>query len=118
MDSSAALGTPRERTVSAEDVTEQVVDTEERLVALRASRDRLRLLMERATSVADVVTVERELARVQAELESMERRLNALRGAVTLSELSVRIERGQVLGPLGLLAVGIGQVIGKLFVWR
>jgi len=118
MDSAAVLGRVGKRTVSAEDVTDRVVDTDARLSVLRASRDRLKLLMDRAASVSDVVTVERELARVQAEIESLEARLNALRGYVTLSELSVRIERRIVLGPLGLLAQGIGTILQKLFIWR
>lgn len=118
MDSTAALGKVGERVVSAEDVTEQIIDVEGRLAALRASRDRLRYLMEQATSVGDVVTVERELARVQAELESLEGRLNALRGQVTLSELAVRIEQRHVPGPLMVVMLGAGKVLQKLFVWR
>ena len=118
MDSAAALGEVKERTVSAVDVTEQVIDAEARLAALRASRDRLRQLLDRAATVQDVISVERELARVQGELESLETRLNALRGQVAMSELILRLERRRVLGPLGLLLQGIGVVIGKLFVWR
>jgi hypothetical protein len=117
MDSAAALGKAGRRTVSADDVTDRVVDSEARLSVLRASRDRLKQLIERSASVSDVVTVERELARVQAELESLEARLNALKGAVALSELSVSIERRVVLGPLALLAQGIGSVVQKLFIW-
>ena len=118
LDSVAALGKVGRRSISAEDVTDRVVDTEARLSALRATRDRLKQLMERSASVADIVAVERELGRVQAELESLEARLKAMRGAVTLSEVHVRIERQIVLGPLGWVAKGVGTVIGKLFVWR
>ena len=118
MDSAAALGRAGGRTVSAEDVTDQVVDVEARLGALRASRDRLRQLMDRSANVGDVVAVERELARVQGELESLEGRLAALRGQVARSALIVRLQQRHVLGPLGLLAAGVGFVIQKLFVWR
>ena len=118
MDSTAALGEVQSRTVSARDVTDQVVDTEARLAALRATRDRLRELLARASSVADVVSVERELARVQGELDSLEGRLQALRGEVALSELVVQLDRKQVLGPLGWLLRGAATVIEKLFVWR
>jgi hypothetical protein len=118
MDSVAALGHVDMRSVSATDVTEQVIDTEARVGALRASRDRLRQLLDRATNVQDVVTVERELARVQGELESLEGRLNSLRGRVAMSELAASIVRRPVLGPLGLLAQGLASLITKLFVWR
>jgi chromosome segregation ATPase len=118
MDSVATLGEVETRTVSATDVTEQVVDAEARLAALRATRDRLRQLLERASTVQDVVTVERELARVQGDLESLERRLNTLRGQVAFSELSVSLRRRPVLGPLGLLLQGAATLLGKLFVIR
>jgi hypothetical protein len=116
MDSVATLGDVENRTISATDVTEQLVDATARLAALRASRDRLRQLLERASSVQDVVTVERELARVQGELESLEGRLNTLRGQVALAELSVSLHRRPVLGPLGLLLKGVATLLGKLFV--
>ena len=118
MDSVATLGDVDSRTVSAEDVTERVVDAEARLAALRASRDRLTQLLERATSVQDVISVERELARVQGEIESLDGRLQAIKGQVAMSELTVRMWRRPVLGPLGLLLSGVATVIQKLFVWR
>ena len=118
MDSAATLGAVDERTTNAEDVTAQVVDVEGRIAALRASRDRLQELMNRATSVPNVIAVERELARVQGELESLEGRLNAMRGQVAMSELSVHLGQRHILGPLGLLFVGIGRGLEKLFVLR
>ena len=118
MDSAAALGDVGSRGVNAQDVTEQVIDVEARLSVMRASRDRLTQLMERGTSVADVIAVERELARVQSEIESLEGRLTALKASVARSDLTVSMEQRHVLGPLGLVAVGIGKVFGKLFVWR
>jgi len=118
MDSVAELGHVESRSVGVEDVTERVVDAEARLTALRASRDRLRQLFERASTTQDVIAVERELARVQAEIESLEARLTALRGQVALSELSVTLRQRPVLGPLGLLAAGLGHGLRKLVIWR
>ena len=118
MDSVAALGDVDTRSVSVEDVTDQMVDVEARLATLRASRDRLRQLMERSTTVSDVIAVERELARVQGELESLQARLDLLQKQVALSELVVRLKQRRVLGPLGFVAVGLGQLLEKLFIWR
>ena len=118
MDSIATLGHVESRSVGAEDVTEQIIDVEARLGALRASRDRLRQLFERASTTQDVIVVERELARVQAEIESLEARLTTLRGQVALSELTVALRQRPVLGPLGYVAMGIGNGVRKLFIWR
>ena len=118
MDSAAVLGDVNTRTVSAEDVTDRVLDGEARLGALRASRDRLAQLLERAGSVDEVISVERELARVQGEIESLDARLQSMKGQVAMSELSVEMWRRPVLGPLGLLLSGALTVVQKLFVWR
>ena len=118
MDSVATLGEVESRSVGVEDITERVIDAEARLGALRATRDRLRQLLERAGNVQDVIAVERELARVQGEIESLEARLSVMRSQVALSELAVTLRQRPVLGPLGVVAAGAGTVLKKLFVWR
>jgi hypothetical protein len=61
-----------ERRVEREDKTLQVVDVEARLKNLGELRDRLRnLLANRSGALKDVLETERELARVQGELDSM-----------------------------------------------
>jgi len=118
MDSAAAMGRVRDRSVSAQDVTDQLIDLDARRATLVATRDRLRELLKRADLVRDVVEVERELTRVQGQLDSMDRQLEAMRNRVALSPLTVKLDREPVLGPLGWVAYGVGKVIEKLFVWR
>ncbi len=118
LDSLGALGRVASRTVSAEDVTEQAIDLDARLKALLVTRERLRQLHEKASSVADVIAVERELARVQGEIDSLEGRLKHLRTSAALAEVQVSIRQKVVLGPLGVVAQALGTVITKLFVIR
>lgn len=59
------------RTSEAKDVTGQVVDVESRVATQRASVDRVRALMEKAERISDVVALEGELSRRQADLESL-----------------------------------------------
>lgn len=109
------IGDVEDRSVSARDVTEQVVDWEARLENLVELRDRLRQLLERAESVPDLVMVERELARVQAELDSLTRRLESVRGEVALSRVAVSLTEEVQLGPLGYLFYGLGKAVSWLF---
>ena len=118
MDSVARFGHVERRGTNSQDVTEQLIDLDARIATLTATRDRLRQLMTRSDAIRDVLEVERELGRVQAELESLDRRATQLRGQVAMSDLSVKIDRRIVLGPIGQLFRGIGVVIGKLFVWK
>lgn len=68
-----------EQRVEREDKTLQVVDVEARLNTLGELRDRLRaLLATRSGALKDILETERELARVQGELDSMSAQRKAL----------------------------------------
>ena len=58
-------------TACAEPVTDEVVDTDARIRVLEASIARVTALMDRAGTVTEIAQVESELARRQAELESL-----------------------------------------------
>jgi hypothetical protein len=75
---------------TSEDLTRQIVDTEARLRAQTALRDRLQeLLRSRPGRLADLLEVERELARVQAEIDSVQSALAVMRTRVSMSELTL-----------------------------
>lgn len=116
MDELSELGSVESRTVSSDDVTQQHQDIGVRLKNARALRSRLRDLLTRATDVEDVLAIERELTRVQSEIESMEFQLRDLDSRIELSRLTVRLQRKRVLGPLGYLGYGIWWGFKKLFV--
>ncbi|MFF0264269.1 DUF4349 domain-containing protein [Kribbella sp. NPDC004536] len=55
----------------SEDVTEQVVDVASRIQSQRASLERMRVLMTKANTIGDIVSVESELTRREADLEAL-----------------------------------------------
>jgi hypothetical protein len=78
--------------VGAEDVSEEFVDLTARAANGRRLEDRLvELLRTRTGKLQDVLTVERELARVREEIERMEGRLRFLKTRAQLSTLSVNL---------------------------
>ncbi|HUL03807.1 MAG TPA: DUF4349 domain-containing protein [Gemmatimonadales bacterium] len=115
MNQVAALGHEERRSLTAHDVTDQYTDLEARLKSSIAVRDRLEQLLANANGITDVLTVERELARVQADIETMQARLEQLKSQVQLAELSVTLQRKRQLGPLASVGVGLWRGIGKLF---
>ena len=117
-DSLARVGDLTRRSIAAQDVTTAVIDLDARIASLVAARDRLRALHARAATVSEVLEVEKELARMQGELDSLEGRRAYLRDAAALSQLEVELHRKIVLGPLGVVGKGLGWALGKLFVWR
>ncbi|MGW6280727.1 DUF4349 domain-containing protein [Kribbella sp. NPDC055071] len=71
IDRLSALGDRLEIHQESTDVTEQVVDVASRIESQRASLDRMRALMAKANTVGEVVSVESELTRREADLESL-----------------------------------------------
>jgi hypothetical protein len=91
LDKLSQLGTEQTRAVSTQDVTDQLVDLQARLATQRASVDRVRALFAKATTVSDIVTIESELAKREADLDSLEQRLAALSGQVALSTINLTL---------------------------
>jgi hypothetical protein len=103
--------------VGAEDVSEEFVDLTARVANGRKLEDRLvELLRTRTGKLQDVLSVERELARVREEIERMEGRVRFLKTSAQLSTLSVNLYE-----PPPLVASHPGRsVIGEAFktAWR
>jgi hypothetical protein len=76
-----SLGAVGRHEISAEDKTDEVIDVEARLKNLSEFRDRLRsMLATPGAKLTDLVDVERELVRVQSELDSLNTRRKVLAG--------------------------------------
>lgn len=89
LDDLAELGTEQSRQVNAEDVTEQLVDLNARIATQQASLDRVRELLARAQTIAEIVSLESELTRRQAELDSLLQRRATMSGLVELATITV-----------------------------
>lgn len=94
--------------VGAEDVSEEFVDLTARAANGHRLEERLvELLRTRTGKLQDVLSVERELARVREEIERMEGRLRYLEGSARLSTLSVTLHE-----PLPIVAThGQGPIV-------
>jgi hypothetical protein len=72
LDQIGTIGTELSRNETASDITAQVVDVNSRIAAAQDSLTRLRQLFQHAGNVADLATVENEIAQREADLESLE----------------------------------------------
>lgn len=84
-------GTVEARTIDVSDVTEEYVDTEARLRSRRAAEERYLEIMQRATTLEDILAVQRQLDQVREEIERVEGRLRFLRDQVGFSTIAVTI---------------------------
>ncbi|WP_345051841.1 DUF4349 domain-containing protein, partial [Streptomyces rameus] len=85
-----------ERTARAVDVTDQVVDVDSRVTSQRASVDRIRALMAKATRLSDVVSLEGELSTRQADLESLLARQASLKDRTSLATITLSLSETPV----------------------
>jgi hypothetical protein len=88
------LGKEESRAISTEDVTDQVVDVDARIATAQASVDRVRALLAKAQTISDIVSLESELSRREADLESLKARKSKLDDLTSLSTITVLL-----LGP-------------------
>lgn len=75
----------------AEDVTTQVIDTQVRIRAQRRSLARVEELLDRAQSISDIIRIEGQLTRRQADLDSLVQRLDYLKNQTSMSTITVNI---------------------------
>lgn len=78
-------------TADEQDVTETVVDVDSRVDSARASVERIRALLGEATTIGEVVRIESELARREADLESLLAQQRSLADQTSLATLSVTV---------------------------
>ena len=78
-----------EKAISQRDVTEEFIDIEARLKAKRELENRYLELLKKASSVKEILEIERELSVIREEIESKEGRLKYLSKQVSYSTLNV-----------------------------
>lgn len=87
LDRLGAIGEVRSQNISADDVTEKIVDLQSRILSAQASVDRLRELMGSAEGVQVVVQVETELLARETQLETLRGQLRTLEDHVSLATI-------------------------------
>ena len=86
------LGIVQSRSLSAKDVSNQLVDYQARLRNLRKSEQVVLQIMERSGSIADVLKVSQELANIRASIEQIDAQLQQLQTQVAFSKISLTLE--------------------------
>jgi hypothetical protein len=74
-----------------EDVTQEVADVGARLKSAESALDSLRTLLKKADTIGEVLQVEREINKREAELESLQARQKSLAGQTSMATLTLRL---------------------------
>lgn len=104
-----SIGELRSQNVSADDVTERIVDIESRIRTAEASVERLRELIAGATDVDDIAQLERELLNRETTLETLRGQLRTLENQVALATIVLTLTEADI-DPA--LEITVGSYLG------
>lgn len=93
------LGTVKSRSLTAEDVSEQIVDAQARLRNLRKQEELVLKIMERSGSVGDVLKAAQELSRIRESIERIDAQLKNLQTQVAYSTIYLNLEAAIATSP-------------------
>lgn len=106
-------------TVSSEDLTRQITDNEARLRALTTLRTRVEgIIATRPGKLSDLLEAEQELARVQAEIDTMNSEIALAKGRVAMSEMTLNYHSnygGQQTGVFTELQSAFSEFFSLMF---
>lgn len=109
-------GTVLSRQSSAEDVTEQYVDVNARLISKRLEEERLqKLLAEKTGNLEEILIDERELGRVRGEIEQAQGRQRSLEHQTAYATIELTVsEKPQPIAPTLAVPVPLLQEMGRV----
>lgn len=115
---------------STEDITLKYVDVESRKIALETEQNRLLVLLEKAETVEDIITIESRLSEVRYQLESYTSQLRTFDNQVDYSTVHINIHEvdretkvepkgfwDEVKEQFGDSLYGIGNGIREFSIW-
>lgn len=107
------LGDVLSSSISAQDVTAAWLDADLRLRVLRATNDRLAVLLGKSKDEAEKLSIIAEIQRVQEEIDALDARNRTLTSMATLSRLTVEVSpRDAATVDDGLVLAGLEWVAG------
>lgn len=110
------LGEVIDRQIQGRDVTEEYHDLGTRLDNAEKTRQRYLALLDQATTLDQMMKVERELERINARIESLKGQIERMSHLVAMATITVRTKEGIKPGPLGWVFAKAFEGVKWLFV--
>jgi len=112
----SAMGNVKARSLSGQDVTDDYTDYAIRLDNAEKARQRYLQLLEKAENVEAAVKVEKELERLNGEIDLLKGKLARFDHLAAFSTVTIHLEKKHKIGLLGYPFVGLYKGIKWLFV--
>lgn len=112
MDRLEGVGTVVDQSITADDVTDRVVDLQSRITTAEVSVERLRSLLAEAASVEAVASLENQLLDRETNLEQLRGQLRTIQSQVSLATITVTITEEAPPTPEPEIAVATTAYVG------
>lgn len=117
IESVSALGEVENISISAWDQTSVYTESELKLENALKSRERYLELLKKAETVEEILLVEKELERLNYEIQSLKNSIKSIDDQIELTTLTIFVKQDKSPGPIGYIFVGLYKGIRWLFVW-
>lgn len=97
------------KVIDVQDVTEEYIDVESRIKTKKDLENRYKELLVKATTVNEILSIEKEIGNLRTEIESIEGRFKYLKDRISFSTLTV--EFYQLTSPPFAFASKLGQAL-------
>ncbi|PJZ58064.1 DUF4349 domain-containing protein [Leptospira barantonii] len=111
------IGDVESEDVTGLDITDFYKDNLIKLESFKRIKTKYQALIDKAHNVQDLLAIERELERVNVEIERLEGSKRSSEMQTKYSTVYINLKPKKMLGPLGWIFYGVYKVIGWLFVW-
>ena len=112
-----SLGTIKKKEINGQDITDYYSDLVLRLESQKKLREKYLQLLEKAKDVQDLLAIEKELERINTDIESLEGRKAQAEKQVDYATVTIRVSKRVTPGPLGWIFYGAYSAVKWLFVW-
>ena len=112
----SALGEITSKNIIGNDVTDQYTDLEIRLENAQSARKRYLELLAQAENVSAALMVEKELERLNTQIDLLEGQMRSITQNVQYSSITVYLNEKVKPGILGYIGIGIYECVKWLFV--
>jgi hypothetical protein len=118
LDSIKKLGKIENESKTGTDITDQYRDNVIRLDSLKNVRNRYLALLEKANTINEILSIEKELERINLQIERLEGAIKHAELSVSYSIITVKFGEKVKPGPIGWIFYGLFRGIAWLFVWK
>ncbi len=116
IDEIAKLGKLKDKNLQGIDVTDEFKDNKIRLDNAIKTRNRYLEMLQKANTIDEVLKVEKELERLNREIDLLEGKINKMEHLVSYSTINVRYEEKIKPGIIGYIGIGLYKGVKWLFV--